>query len=159
MVRKELLTQEQLKPLSKKMFDKLTIPNLMVRLMEIFKDHIGHKKWISKNDLFKEIFKRYPQDSLEDWVRWQYVKQAMHRCRTRTKCFISSKYYDDTRTWNYFVVKTEVDAQAYINTLERSIKKMRFMQKHVMKSVKERWHSQKWELPPSYYRDVPSLPK
>jgi len=50
----------------------------------------------------------------------------------------------DGSIWKYFVIRTNTDANYYIDTLERNIKRMRVMQRKARKSVEEKWHRLDW---------------
>jgi len=122
---------------------RLTVTNIGMKLLNIFTDHIGAENAISRAALFRKVFGRAELPSLADEFRWDYVKRAMHLVRQRTKCFIGSM--KERSTWKYFVLRTESDAQFYIDTLERNIKRMRVMQRKAMKSVEEKWHRLDWK--------------
>ena len=122
----------------------LTVNNLAFVIMKIMQKHMGTENAISRRSLFYKIFKKREEDSLEDWLRWEFVKRAMHRCRQRTKCFIGS--LNQKGIWKYFVVVDYADAEHYINILKKNIKRMEFMQQKCLTSVEEKWHSQSWEI-------------
>ena len=81
---------------------------------------------------------------MADEYRWEYVKKGMHFLRQRTKCFIASRYNPHTQEWYYFVVKSMTDAQHYIDTLNRNIKRMRSMQTRAVQAVEKKWYSENW---------------
>lgn len=125
----------------------LTTKNLAQVLFNVMRDHVGRDSEISRADLFQKLFKKREQDTLQDWLRWEFVKKAMHYCRQRTFCFISSR--SKNSTWYYFVVKDHDDAGEYINTINRSIKSMEAMKKRAIKAADEGWHRKEWMLPGS----------
>jgi len=119
----------------------LTTSSIAEKLIDIMKSHIGLKNAVSKRALFYKLFhKSEDEDSLEDWLRWEFVKKGMHLCRVRTKCFISG-YRDDGYNYRYFVVNSEEDAQHYIKMLENNIRRMKIMQKRCLKAGVEKWGS------------------
>ena len=122
---------------------RLTVTNIGMKLLNIFTNHIGSENAISRAALFRKVFGRAELPSLADEFRWDYVKRAMHLVRQRTKCFIGSMR--ERSTWKYFVLRTQSDAQHYIDTLERNIKRMRVMQRKATKSVEEKWHRLDWK--------------
>ena len=123
----------------------LTTRNIAQILLEIMRDHIGTENEIARHQLFKKIFKKNEQDTLGDWVRWEFVKKAMHYCRRNTKCFIASRNEDGT--WRYFVVADDYDVAEYVNVLKKNIKSMMSMMKRCQKASKQQWHKEQWALP------------
>ncbi len=127
---------------------KLNVKTLATRkiaasLLNIMKTHIGSENAITRRALFYKIFKKKEDaNSLEDYLRWDFAKKAMHLCRRKTKCFIASRYVN--KSWVYFVVADDYDADFYVETLERNIKAMRAMQRKVRKSVRENWSQLNW---------------
>jgi len=118
---------------------KLTTSNIALKVMKKMKAHIGEGKSITRGAMFKYIFNRTEADTLEDWLRWEFVKKGMHLCRQRTKCFIASKR--EKGIWRYFVINDEFDAKYYVDILEKNIKRMRLMQRRAMKAGVEKWGS------------------
>lgn len=124
---------------------KLTTKNIALRLMEIMKNHIGYDNHITRPQLFGEIFLKEEEETLADWLRWEFVKKSMHLCRRKTKCFISSKR--NGHNWVYFVVADEDDAGHYVDNLNKNISRIRKMQLRAMKSAREQWYKEDWFLP------------
>jgi hypothetical protein len=120
---------------------RLTTANLAGKLLNVMRYHIGFDNAIAKRDLFKEIFRREDGDTLEDWIRWEFMKKAMHLLRVRSKCFVAGT--NDAGTWKYFVVQSTDDAKLYIAVLDNNIRKMRLMQKRALQAAQEEW----WRLP------------
>lgn len=127
----------RINPRSRAELQKLTIGNICIAMMQLMRNHIGYNHRISKEALFRKLFKRSPNDNLEDWLRWEFTKKAMHMLRQRTKCFVGSA--KDEGGYSYFVVETFDDAQYYIRILENNIKRMRAMQKRAMQAAGEKW--------------------
>ena len=123
----------------------LTTRNIAGKLLEIMTGCIGYDNMISRAKLFQKLFGHKEEDTLKDWLRWEFAKKGMHYCRLYTKCFIGSTRIKDQ--WVYFVAKEYSDAMLYCNTLDRNIKAMEDMKKRAIKSVKEGWFNSKWELP------------
>ena len=128
----------------------ISIRSLCETLMIVMKNHIGREKGITKNNLFFKIFKKQlDESSASDWIRWEFVKKAMHRLRHQSNCFIgNSKTFNDM--YIFFVIESDMDAQFYVKRLDDSIVNMRKMQQKAVKSVKEKWAHQNWQL--SYAR-------
>jgi len=122
----------------------LRVKSIAFVIAQIFPKHIGENNGISKSKLFKQIFGQEDEGTLADELRWDYTKRAMHFLRQRTKCFISSKYDKITNEWYYFVIKNLSDAQCYIDTLNKNIKRMRIMQKRAMTAVEQGWYRENW---------------
>lgn len=143
---KKLIQPQNLK-LSKNLKVALTIRNVATKLLQIMEKHISCENAISRSRMYKAIFGIVEGEDLEDWLRWEFVRKAMHFCRKRTKCFIANenrngKYY-------YFVIKDDYDAECYIQTLEKNIKRMRVMQAKALEAVEKQWWKAKWDLPNS----------
>jgi hypothetical protein len=137
----EMMKRALIKSRNRAQLQKLTTANLAGKLLNILRYHIGFENAITKADLFKEVFKKVDDDSLEDWIRWEFLKKAMHLLRVRSKCFVAGT--NDNRTWKYFVVQTVDDANHYIAVLDNNIRKMRIMQKRALQAANEEW----WRLP------------
>lgn len=134
---KQTLSKKQLNQMKS-----LTINNLAFKMLHTFSKHIGEENSISRPALFRKIFGRVEEPSLADELRWDYVKRAMHRMRQRTKCFVGSRYVRGL--WRYFVIKDTTDAQYYVDTLEKNIKRMRAMQIKAVKAANEKWCDMDW---------------
>jgi len=131
----------------------LTTHNIAVVLIDVMRKHIGQNKGITRGELFKKIFLKTEEDSLADWLRWEFVKKAMNYCRKRTLCFITPMR--DGREWTYFVVKDEDDADEYCKVIDNTIKNMRKMQRRSQRAAEENWYKQKnWLAAPPEVIDV-----
>jgi hypothetical protein len=121
----------------------LTTRNIAEVLLVIMQNHIGTVNGIDKDDLFYKVFKKQRVDSdIRDWLRWEFVKKAMHFCRVFTKCFIGC--WNTGGTFKFFVLADENDLAHYHDLLENSIRKMKIMQKRARKSIEEQWFKDKW---------------
>lgn len=122
------------------------VRQIVIELMDIMKNHIGNKKAITREELFRKIFlKECDVRKLDDWLRWEFVKKAMHYCRLHTKCFIGSQI--ENSKWIYFIVEKDSDVKFYCDNLNKRIKSMNLMKLKAAKAVDEQWHKTKWELP------------
>jgi hypothetical protein len=131
----------------------LTTRNIAEALLVIMQSHIGNENAILREDLFKKLFRHdYNDSNLRDWLRWEFVKRAMHFCRVFTNCFIGCKSINGN--FSYFVLKSMDDAQFYHDMLENSIKKMRIMQKRAILSVRGEWYKDKWLIPEKKVRQI-----
>lgn len=140
--RKGLMSISGLSGLEKR---RLTVNNIAETLLLTFRNHVGRSDAISRAKLYKHLFKRPYNDTLADFVRWDFVGKALHILRQRSNCFITCELRGTE--FYYFVVSTDQEAEIYVNRLENSIKKMRSMQKRAVRSVEERWYEQQWQLP------------
>ena len=127
----------------------LTTANIAYKLLHIFRKHIGEGSAISHGQLFKRVFGRDEEITLADDLRWEYVRRAMHMCRSRTKCFIGHKF--ERGVWKYFVVEDFRDAKYYCDTLERNIGRMRAMQQKALRSVRLKWYKLDWIAESKYF--------
>jgi hypothetical protein len=115
------------------------------RLGSILPHHIGRKNAISRDELFKKIFHRYPSDkSLADYVRYDFLKRAMHFLRQQTHCFVIS--HQMLGSYYFYVIDSQDDVDVYVNRLEQSIKQMRKMQRRAQQSFDDEWSSQDWKI-------------
>ena len=122
---------------------------IATQLIVLMKEHIGISNAIDSKDLFHKLFKfSYDDNMPSHWMLWEFTKKAMHNLRARSNCFISSARVDvgDSRQYIYFVVKDTQDADIYINTLDKLMKRMEYMQKRCARSVIEKWHKQEWQI-------------
>lgn len=114
---------------------------IAAEIMKLMKNHIGLQDSISKSQLFKRLFNvAYDDKRLDHWMLWEFSKRAMHLLRRDSNCFVASILDEINHEYYYFVVKDGIDADIYINTLENSIKRMRSMQRRVIKAVDEKWY-------------------
>jgi len=114
------------------------------KLLVLFKEHIGHSRRLEQRDLFIELFKTKPTNSLQDWMRWEFTKRAMHKLRKYSNCFVISSR--EGISYSYFVAKNITEAKGYANSLNGNIKGLKLMQKKAVKSVNERWYAENWKL-------------
>lgn len=122
----------------------LTTYNIAEAIIRIFEPCVGQRNAISKSALYKKLFNKPFEDSLADFVRWDFTKRAMHLLRQQSNCFVISERREDD--WYLFVVSSDAEVQVYVNTLENSIKKMRSMMKRAQQAVDQRWHQKTWVL-------------
>lgn len=123
---------------------RLTTRNVSIDLLGIMKKHIGQEKEITKEELFRKIFLRNPENNIEDWFRWEYVKRAMHFLRLKSNCFIVSRFTNNR--YRFFVIKDRLDAEYYINNIEDKIRGMRLLQKRALKAYTEKWHKNNFKI-------------
>lgn len=127
---------------------RLTTQNLALAMLPILESHIGQENAISKAALFKQVFgKKYDDTNLADYMRWEFMRKAMHLLRQRSNCFVAGGYNEQSQQYEYFVLKSHEDAMVYNGILNNSIKRMVSMQKRAVKSVEQEWWRQKWVLP------------
>jgi len=122
-----------------------TVNEIAVVLLNVFSNHVSEANSITKEDLFKKLFGRFPkQDDLGDYLRWDFTRKAMHLLRQRSNCFIVNKYLNNSS--EFFVAKTEKDAQYYVDRLNKNIKSMKLMQNRCLKSVREKWYDKRFDI-------------
>lgn len=115
------------------------------QLLSVFKDHIGSENAISRKALYRKVFReKYDAEELGSYMRWEFVKQAMHFLRKRSNCFIAGDFQGGK--YAYFVVRSREDGMLYVSQAEQKIKKMAEMQQRAMLSVKERWYAKEWKI-------------
>lgn len=122
----------------------MTINEIVAKLLKIFRKHIGEGKKISRRKLFTKVYDAEPEffSDLQEFMMWELIRKAMHRCRQQTKAFIVSKF--DNKVWSFWVVKEINDFYIYRDNINRSIKAMRAMVGRCEKAVEEGWHSEDW---------------
>ncbi len=108
-------------------------------IQEIFKSHIGRKNEISQKELFLKIYGELDNYSdLQIWFLWCQIRQDMNWLRKTTFCFIGCR--KNKNRWCYYVIKDEKDAQYYIDILNNTIKKCKFMIKRCNKAVEDEFY-------------------
>jgi len=121
---------------------KYAVKSIAREVMKIMKKHIGSNAEISQSDLFKKLFKTNMTDDLTDWFKWEFVKKAMHYCRTHTYCFIASR--QGGHEWYYFVIEDNDDSDCYCDVLNKNINSMKKMMKKAKRAAKEKWYKKDW---------------
>ncbi len=122
----------------------INVDAMVRRILKFMRVHIGKENALSRTALFSKVF-GYPESSFTELqlvALWTLLKRAMHKCRQRTKCFITNEYRNGT--YYYFVVKNWQDAQIYDNMVKRTIKALNGMNRRCQRSVEERWHLDDW---------------
>jgi len=117
---------------------------IVERLFVVMRNHIGQDNSIERAKLFKKVFHVNDEDVtlLHREALYSFLKRGMHRCRSRTKCFITN--YKLNGEYLYFVVKDDYDADVYRQNADRTIKQLRAMTKRAFKASKEDWHNLEW---------------
>lgn len=136
----ELLIQKEKR--NKKI--EVSVQKIVERLFEVMRDHIGQDNAIERSKLFKKVFQVNEDDIslLHREALYSFLKRGMHRCRGRTKCFITNYKMDGG--FHYFVVKDETDAEVYRKQAEDTAKRLRAMSRRAFKAAKEGWHKLEW---------------
>lgn len=119
-----------------------TIKDLQDRLKELMAEHIGNEHYITKMELFKELFgnpEKYSE--IQQWFLWDKVRKAMNWLRRTSYCFIACKQVADG-IFGYFVIKDYKDAEFYLDRLDNAKKRIEFMKKRAMKAVEEKFFEQ-----------------
>jgi len=127
----------------------ISTDKIAYKLAHIMKHHIGFDNAITKENLYVQVFnKQYDDDNAADYLRWHFVKKAMHRLRLRSNCFIafSRKVLQNKQFLTFFVIETMKDASYYHEVLESNIKRMKIMQRKAVTAVLEKWSRQEWVL-------------
>jgi len=121
---------------------RVTLPRHMALYISVYlKNAIGRENAISKEDLFKAIFKKKMDESLADWARWEYVKKGMRYLRTKSKCrFFISPIKQNGQIF-FYLVNSENDAKPYIDLLQKNVAKIKYMQRKAKKAGMEAWGS------------------
>jgi len=124
----------------------LTTNNLATIIIELMKNHIGRDRAITKEKLFSSLFnKTYSDNDIRDWLRWEFVKKALHLLRQRSNCFVISDRKKDG-TFIFFVISNNSESMLYQNQLDKSIRAMYYMKRRAIKSIDEQWYKQTFEL-------------
>ena len=140
-----LQKKKQKKELQKFQRIELSINALAKRLLKIMRSHVGRENSLSRSQLFFKVY-GHPESyftTLQLIALWTLLKRAMHRCRQRTKCFITNEYKKGN--YHYFVVKDWQDAQVYDRIVKRTIKALNGMNARCQKAVEEEWWQDPWE--------------
>jgi hypothetical protein len=134
----------ELKKKGKRKVLEITIQKVVLKLFSIMRQHIGRKNAVERSKLFYLIY-GVKEDDLNDLqyiALWDILKRAMHKCRQRTKCFITNQRVKGI--YQYFVIKDTEDANCYANMATRTIKQLNAMTAKAYKSAREEWHQLEW---------------
>lgn len=129
---------------------------LVKKILELMKKHIGKHNKISRRQLFIKVYGQEPElfSELQEFMLWELIKRAMHRCRQRTKAFIVSQLEKQSQysasdniggVWYYWVAEDVSDFHIYRDNINRNIKAMRRMVGRCEKAINEEWHKQEWK--------------
>lgn len=114
---------------------------ISAKIMDAMQQHIGREKAISKSQLFAELFnKKYRGGDLADYFRWMCVRKVMHILRLKSHCFIASDY--DQGEPIFFVLKSQSDANVYIDQAENAIHRIRALERRAQRAVDEQWYKE-----------------
>jgi len=124
-----------------------SINDIISKLLKIMKAHIGESNQISRNKLFLKVYgvESTELKQLHEWMLWEFIKKAMHRCRQRTKCFIVSKLDVKKRMYMYWVASDMNDYNVYREVIDKNKKAMDKMVERCNRAVIEEWHEDDWE--------------
>lgn len=131
---------------------KLSTINVAISLMHLMRNHIGRDKAVTRNDMFGHVFgKELDSKSIEDWLRWKYIRDAMHYLRQKSTCFIVSES-DSNRGSIYYVVKYESEAVSFSNRVQGIIIELDKTQKRAFDAVLGKWYKSEWKVEDSAKR-------
>ena len=101
----------------------ITLAEIRKRLIEIFRKHIGLENAINPTEVFMHLYKVNPLnlDIFKRMFWWDIAKRVMRDLRSENELFIINK-----RT-KLFVLKSQEEADAYKNILDKDIKAMKEM--------------------------------
>ena len=125
-------------------------------LLKLMKNHIGADNPITRRRLFVKIYNIEPElvSELQEFMMWELIKKAMHKCRQRTKCFIISQLrkvsaYSSADSfggvWHFWVADDISDFHLYRDKINKSVKAMRSMVNKCQKSIDKEWYKAEWE--------------
>lgn len=132
-----------------------TINDIVGKLLILMKKHVGKENAISKRRLFIKVYDYEPElfSELQEWMMWELIKKAMHRCRQRTHAFIVSQLRKTNEystkshfggVWHYWVAEDITDFQTYRDNINRNIRAMKSMVNKCNKAVDQEWHKRDW---------------
>jgi hypothetical protein len=99
----------------------------------IFPNCIGIENAITKEDLFRMIFKQTYTGSDTHWLWWEFTKKAMLKIRQSAHCFVI--WQKDGPTYKYFVPCNREEAAIYKDGLTKMEKRIGFMKRKIDKFV------------------------
>lgn len=128
---------------------------LVGKVLKLMRKHIGENNRISRRSLFTRIYDAEPEmfSELQEYLLWDLLKRAMHRCRQQTQCFIVSKLFKESSysakdkiggVWYYWVAEDVSDFHIYRNNINRNINAMRRMVNRCERAVDRQWHKEDW---------------
>ena len=105
----------------------LTTKNVVDVIFVIFRDHVGRDNAISKNKLYKKVFSKTFNNSLEDFMRYEFLRRALHYCRLRTNCFIVSEWKGND--YFFYVLKNKEEMEHFQHKCREAIKGLEYVSK------------------------------
>ena len=134
-----------------------SVNELVVRVLKLMRSHIGESNKISRRQLFTRIYKFEPElvSELQEYMLWELLKRAMHRCRQQSYCFIVSKLIKQSAhsaqdryggVWHYWVAEDISDFHIYRDNINRNINAMRRMVARCERAIDQEWHKRDWYL-------------
>ena len=113
-------------------------PAVREAVQTVMQGHVGATKGILKEEMFKYVFgHKQRNNDLADYFRGVQLAYALSHLRSHSHCFIVSRRTE--AGFEYFVVKTQADAEYYHKATNFRIKAARKMMKRCDKAVKEQW--------------------
>lgn len=110
--------------------------DVMKKLMQIFKNHIGEEDKITTEKLFEKVYKSSPQDvtDLQYFLLQTQISVAISRMRQETNCFI-------VRNGSFlWVAKTYDDAHLFKRQVAERVKGLVTAAQRCDTAVKYRWY-------------------
>ena len=131
-MRQEIIFTEEIQVMNMK--------DLELKILKIMTEHIGNNKFITKMQLFKEIYGNPSKyNDMQIWWLWNRVSKAMNWLRKTSKCFIGCKKVV-TGVYGYFVIASWKDASFYINRMKLNKKKINYMIKKAETAVEKGYY-------------------
>lgn len=140
------LLKTQLSKQDQVVSDKLVVRQIAEQVLKIMARCKGSSRAIAREELFRQLYGVSPRSgNLMDYMRWVYVRRAIHLLRRRTHCYVCSTSVEQGVVF-YYVPVTFEDASSYKSVLDCHIKGLQSAKRRVDQSVREAWHSEKWTL-------------
>lgn len=118
------------------------IDKIETAIFKVFSTHIGKENAITSYDLFKEIYKVYPEevDVFQRAYLWEIIKNFLMKYRSMESLFVVNNGY------SFYVLKTREEASVFKGKADRMIDGL---QKQKIKAdrwvTEEKWRKIAWQ--------------
>lgn len=114
----------------------LTDGDIKERLLRFFKRHIGRENGALRGELFRHVWGSFDNYRPEEiWWLDHRIKQNLNHLRKISNMFVVVDADSDNRRY-YYVVKKHGDEKYYIDLLNNTIKKIRWMKARCREAIR-----------------------
>lgn len=119
-------------------------PKLQLKILDIFKSHIGEENAISGEQLFKEIYNiKLDKTNVRHLYAVKNIQSRISKLRHKSFCFIQCKTRH-RKSGLYFIPKRFSESSNYAQTLSKGIANRVKTVEYAQESVKDRNYNKRW---------------